>query len=669
MPTSNDKDEFDHATAISREWLIANGIGGYASSTVIGENSRKYHGLLVSSANPPVDRRVLLSSLDEEIVIEGEVFRLAVHSYPDTLYPSGFQYLERFSAFPLPTFEYRVGNVKLIKTVFMVHGTNTTVVRYRIFNTSKQDFVLRILPLVANRGFHELRKAEDVSFTEVSTDKGIDIGFNLVEDDVLLQMRSNMKFKRDSHWYYNFQYEMERERGEAYQEDLYNPGYFEKHIADNVCEVYVVASDDLPDEMDSGYVFDLASSLELVNFEYEKGLSRQKDLLDNCSFNDNLAKKLFVAADTFIVQRSSTNSHSIIAGYHWFADWGRDAMISLPGLTLVTGRFGDAKEILKTFSENCSDGLIPNRFSDDGISAPDYNTVDASLWFIHSVGRYYSYTKDLRTVREMWNTVVSIIHSYKNGTSYGIQMDADGLIEHKGQLTWMDAKIGDQEITPRAGKVCEINALWYNALCTAIRLGELIGEETAEFHEIVELVKSNFSNVFWNQEDRCLYDCVSLSEDGTVTNDASVRPNQIFAVSLPYTMLDTDKERMVVEKVKEDLLTPYGLRSLSPDDSRYVGMYGGNHNSRDRAYHNGTVWAWLMGPFVTAYVKVNGHSSLSLEYCRRLLINFEEHLDEAGIDSISEIFDGDSPHRPRGCIAQAWSIAEILRAYIEDINS
>ncbi|MEL4304796.1 amylo-alpha-1,6-glucosidase [Methanococcoides sp. LMO-2] len=669
LPSPPYNDEFDHEAAISREWLITNGTGGYASSTVIGENSRKYHGLLVASANPPVDRRVLLSSLDEELIIEGEVFRLAVHSYPDTLYPSGFQYLERFSAFPLPTFEYRVGNVKLIKTVFMVHGTNTTVVRYRIFNTARQDIVLRILPLVANRGFHELRKAEDASFTEVSIDTGADVGSNLVDDDVLLQLRSNMKFKRDSHWYYNFQYEMERERGEAYQEDLYNPGYFEEHIVDNVCEFYVVASDDLPDEMESEHILDPALALELVNFEYEKELSRQKDLLDKYSFNDDLAKKLSVAADSFIVQRRSTDSHSIIAGYHWFADWGRDAMISLPGLTLVTGRFSDAKEILRTFSENCSDGLIPNRFSDDGISAPDYNTVDASLWFIHSVGRYYSYTKDLRTVREMWKTVVSIIHNYKNGTSYGIRMDDDGLIEHEGQLTWMDVKIGDQEITPRAGKACEINALWYNALCTAIRLGELIGEETAEYLEIAELVKSNFIGVFWNPEDRCLYDCVSVNEDGTVTNDASVRPNQIFAVSLPYTMLDTDKERLVVEKVKVDLLTPYGLRSLSPNDNRYVGMYGGDHNSRDRAYHNGMVWAWLMGPFITAYVKVNGNSLLSLEYCRQLLSDLECHLDEAGIGSISEIFDGDSPHRPRGCIAQAWSVAEILRAYIEDINS
>lgn len=661
-------DEFDHVNAISREWLVTNGIGGYASSTVIGENSRKYHGLLVASANPPVDRKVLLSSLDEELIIEGQLSRLAVHSYPDTLYPSGFQYLERFSAYPLPTFEYRVRNIKLIKTVFMVHSKNTTVVKYSILNPDNEDIVFRILPLVANRGFHELRKPGDVSFTEVSIDTGVDIGFNLVENDVLLQMRSNMKFKRNSHWYYNFQYEMERERGDAYQEDLYNPGYFEEHITDNVCEFYVVASDNLPDEMESEHILDPVSALELINFEYEKELSRQKDLLDKCSFNDDLAKKLFVAADSFIVQRSSADSHSIIAGYHWFADWGRDAMISLPGLTLVTGRFDDAKEILRTFAENCLDGLIPNRFSDDGISSPDYNTVDASLWFIYTLGRYYSYSKDLRNIREMWNTVISIIHNYKKGTSYGIRMDHDGLIIHDGQLTWMDVKIGDEEITPRAGKTCEINALWYNALCTAIHLGDLMGKDTTEFYEIAALVKSNFTGVFWNQEDRCLYDCVYVNDEGAVTNDASVRPNQIFAVSLPYTILDADKERMVVEKVKEDLLTPYGLRSLSPNDSRYVGMYRGDRNSRDHAYHNGTVWPWLLGPFITAYVKVNGKSSLSLEYCRELLSDLEYHLGEGGIGSISEIFDGDSPHRPRGCIAQAWSVAEILRAYAEDIS-
>ncbi|WP_445475835.1 amylo-alpha-1,6-glucosidase [Methanococcoides methylutens] len=655
-PSATYNGEFDHASAISREWLVTNGIGGYASSTVIGENTRKYHGLLIASANPPVDRRVLLSSLDEEIRVGDEIYRLATHSYPDTLYPSGFEYLDRFSASPLPTFEYSIRNIKLIKTIFMVYGQNTTVVKYKVFNPDNEDIVFRILPLVTNRDFHHLGKAEDISFSEIHYPTGVKLG----TDGVLLQLRSNMQYRRKPYWNYNFEYEIERERGEAYQEDLYNPGYFEKQIHEPASELYVVASDSILKREDIDQ--------EFVNSGYQRELLRQKSLQDHCNLKGDFTQKLVNAADSFIVQRSSTSSRSIIAGYHWFADWGRDAMISLPGLTLVTGRFNDAKEILTTFSENCSGGLIPNRFSDDGISLPDYNTVDSSLWFIHSLGQYYSYTKDVKFVRNMWDTVVSIVDNYIEGTLYGIRMDGDGLIEHEGQLTWMDAKIGDQEITPRAGKACEINALWYNALCIVIQLGEMLGEDTGQYHEIAQLAKSNFADTFWNQEDLCLYDCVSLNEDMSISKDATVRPNQIFAVSLPYTMLDHEKKMMIVEKVKEDLLTTYGLRSLSPKDSRYTGRYRGDRDCRDRAYHNGTVWAWLLGPFVTAFVNVNNKSPLSLEYCRRLLVHFEAHLDEAGIGTISEIFDGDLPHRPRGCISQAWSVAEVLRAYVEDVN-
>ncbi|SES83836.1 glycogen debranching enzyme, putative [Methanococcoides vulcani] len=655
-PSATYNGELDHTSAISQEWLITNGIGGYASSTVIGENSRKYHGLLIASANPPVDRRVLLSSLDEEIIAGDEVYRLATHRYPDTLYPSGFEYLDRFSASPLPTFEYSIRNIKLIKTIFMVYGQNTTVVRYKLFNPDNEDIVFRILPLVTNRDFHQIGKAGVISFSEIHDPTGI----QLRTDDGLLQLRSNMHYRQEPYWNYNFEYDSERERGEAYQEDLYNPGYFEKQIHEPASEVYVVASDSILKKKDIDH--------EFVNSGYERELVRQKGLQDRCNLKGDFTQKLVNAADSFIVQRRSTGSESIIAGYHWFADWGRDAMISLPGLTLVTGRFNDAKDILTTFSEHCSGGLIPNRFSDDGLSPPDYNTVDASLWFIHSLGRYYSYTKDVKFVRKMWDTVVSIIQNYIEGTLYGIRMDEDGLIAHEGQLTWMDVKIGDQEITPRAGKACEINALWYNALCIAIQLGEILGANTKHYSEIAQLAKSNFTETFWNPKDLCLYDCVSVNEDMSVSKDAAVRPNQIFAVSLPYTMLDHEKKMMIVEKVKEDLLTPYGLRSLSPKDSRYNGRYRGDRDSRDRAYHNGTVWAWLLGPFVTAYAKVNNKSPLSLEYCRRLLVNFEAHLDEAGIGTISEVFDGDSPHRPGGCISQAWSVAEILRAYVEDVN-
>ena len=394
----------------------------------------------------------------------------------------------------------------------------------------------------------------------------------------------------------------------------------------------------------------------------------KKNLADSCAFKDVFSQKLVKASDSFIVKRSSTGSCSIIAGYHWFADWGRDAMISLPGLTLVTGRFDDARDILKTFAKNCSKGLIPNRFADNPTDLPSYNSVDASLWFIHALGRYYNYTQDAEFIVDMWHVVENIMEKYQQGTSFGIGMDEEGLLKHEGQLTWMDAKIGDYEVTPRSGKACEINALWYNALCTAAHLAETIDRNPLTYHELSHSVKESFNKYFWNPYLECLYDCIPVKDNNINENDKSVRPNQVFALSLPFTMLNRKKEKLILKKITEELLTPYGLRSLSQNDIRYSGRYEGDQVSRDRAYHNGTVWPWLMGPFVTAHTKVHKKSEPSIEYCRQLLLNFEPHLAEACIGTISEVFDGDFPHKPGGCISQAWSVAEILRAWVEDLN-
>lgn len=641
----------DDADGTGREWLITNGIGGYASSTAIGLNTRKYHGLLVASLNPPVDRKVLLSSLDEEITCGDDVYRLAVHKYPGTVYPEGFRYLQCFSAGETPVFEYLAGDVKLEKKVFMARGRNATLIRYTLSNPDKTDILFRVSPLVTNRDFHTVQREGEMFFGQKPSESGMEIESN----GLVLRLDSNLYYHEEPDWYYNFQYCVERERGQSFEEDLFSPGYFEFETGNKTSSLYIAASA-RPSGINDRY----------DQRVFERETERQKKLSDACIFKDVFSQRLAKAADSFLVQRSSTGSCSVIAGYHWFADWGRDAMISLPGLTLVTGRFEEARDILTTFASNRSGGLIPNHFPDSAGSPPAYNSVDASLWFIHALGRYYSYTLDAGFIGEMWPAVEEITDKYRQGASSGIGMDDDGLIRHGGQLTWMDVKIGAREITPRNGKACEINALWYNALCTAALLAETIGEDSEEYNVTACTVKKNYDRQYWNAETGCLYDCIPAESHDIGEKDASVRPNQVFAISLPFTMLDRKKEKLILKKIEEELLTPYGLRSLSPYDRRYTGKYEGNQASRDRAYHNGTVWPWLLGPFVTAYTKVHGKSSR--QYCRELLLNFEPHLDEAGLGSISEVFDGDSPHRPGGCISQAWSVAETLRAWVEDLE-
>jgi predicted glycogen debranching enzyme len=366
------------------------------------------------------------------------------------------------------------------------------------------------------------------------------------------------------------------------------------------------------------------------------------------------------------VKNPPSGENTVIAGYHWFSDWGRDTMISIPGLLLIPRRFEEARSILKNFSRHCQRGLIPNAFLALG-GKPIYNTVDASLWFIHTVGRYFAYTKDFLFLWDVWDTVDSIIDNYRKGTDFGIEMDSDYLIRQGPQLTWMDAKIGERAVTPRAGKACEINALWYSALKTASNLGTLLGKNISPYESLAAGVASNFEDAFWNPETNCLFDLVFFDEAGNEVKDPAIRPNQIFSVSLPYTMLSPEKEKAIVDRVEKDLLTPFGLRTLSTDHPLYKGHYHGDTVTRDAAYHNGTAWPWLLGAYVKAYRKVHNYSKQSLEEMRALLQGFDVHLETAGVGTISEVFDGDYPYSPGGCIAQAWSVAEILRAYVEDV--
>ncbi|MCZ6678284.1 MAG: glycogen debranching enzyme N-terminal domain-containing protein [Candidatus Poribacteria bacterium] len=663
--------QFDHqicrdfAAAIQKEWLETNGIGGYASSSIVGANTRRYHGLLVAATQPPVGRRVLLSKLEETVCIGDEHYELSCNQYPGIVHPQGYKFLQAFTPSPLPTWEYAIQDIVLEKLLWMVNGQNTTVLTYTLRAGAPIQLCLR--PLIAGRDHHSLHYENAGIQTHVEAIDGNTVQIVPYDSPSTLYLHSSVgEFQSDSAcWYKNFEYPVEAARGFDAHEDLYSPGEWVVQLESGET-VAIIASTEPPNEE--------WESMRNVEIDRRKGIvhralhnrgdgsTRKGDVPGG---KDDFLETLTLAADQFLIQRGEER-HSIIAGYHWFTDWGRDAMIALPGLTLVTGRYEIAQGILRAFAQHCDQGMLPNRFPDVA-DEPEYNTVDATLWFFYAVAKYLEYTDDLDFIRdELWETLVDIIQWHLRGTRYNIRMGTDSLISagmEGVQLTWMDAKIGDWVVTPRHGKPVEINALWYNALKVMEGLIQRLGDAGAstEYAKLARTAQVNFNERFWNAEANCLYDCI----DGEMP-DASIRPNQIFAISLPHSVLSEERHRPVLDVVTRDLLTPVGLRSLSPNDEQYVGYYGGDPYHRDSAYHQGTVWGWLIGPFVTAYMKVNGKTSQSREAAKQFLAAFGGHLKEAGVGSISEIFDGDKPHTPRGCIAQAWSIAEVLRAYAED---
>ena len=654
-------------SAVKKEWLETNGMGGYASSTIIGVNTRGYHGLLIAATRPPLGRELLLAKMEETLIIGDKRYELSCNQYPGAIYPEGYKYLDSFKLDPFPVFTYIVENTVVEKSVFMVYGRNTTLITYNIIK-SPETATLELRPLIACRDFHgRMHENRDLNMDIRRENRSISIDpcgvrlfmsarveqaaslFNTAQADSFFEE----EFQASGYWYSNLEYMTEAYRGQESHEDLYSPGYFVCTLTQGE-EAVLIASTEDP----SGLEVESARLSEL----------KRRNSVSNAAAGTQHLSDLMAAADQFIVKRSGDNLFSIIAGYHWFGDWGRDTMIALPGLTLVTKRYDIARGILKAFAQYCDRGMIPNRFPEVG-EQPDYNTVDASLWFIYAVKKYLDYTSDLGFIKsELFHVLTQIIQYYISGTRHNIHMDEDSLIyagEAGTQLTWMDAKIGDLVVTPRRGKAVEINALWYNALrfmeSLSLRLGE--GAWSVKCSYLAESARRNFNRIFWNHAENCLYDCI----DGDCY-DAAIRPNQIFAISLPYRLLTEERAEAVLKVVQRELLTPFGLRSLSMKNKGYIGHYGGDQYSRDVAYHQGTVWAWLLGPFITAYINVNGRSREAKEFAEGLLSGFlHDHLWDAGLGTISEIFDGDPPHHPRGCIAQAWSVAEILRAYVEDV--
>jgi len=640
----------DLSQARRKEWLETNGIGGFASSTMAGMNTRRYHGLLVAATRPPVGRTVLLSKIEERLRVGDAIYDLSTNQYPGAIHPNGYGYLSEFRLDPMPTFVYRAGNVLLEKTVFMIQGENSTALRYRLLNNPETDVRLELLPLIAFRDYHSLTHANPSLNREVQTGPAWCAVRPYEGLPNLFLNHDGGAAQSGGDWYHNFEYEEERARGLDYHEDLYNPFALWFNLRERAA--CLIASTEVRD----------AGSFEKVR---EAEVRRRQDLVQGWEASDGFVRDLLLAADQFIVRRGEDRK-TVIAGYPWFTDWGRDTMIALPGLALIPRRFDEAKRILCAFAEHCDRGMLPNRFPDAG-EPPEYNTVDATLWFFQAIYALVTKTGDYAFVRQrLFDTLVDILRWHLSGTRYNIKADRDGLLrsgEPGVQLTWMDAKVGDWVVTPRRGKAVEIQALWYNALRILEHLaGKYQDLETEQLcADLASKACASFNGLFWNSQAGCLYDCI---ENGRP--DAAIRPNQIFAVSLPFSMLPVERMKQVVETVTRDLLTPFGLRSLSPKDPGYRGFYGGDPRRRDGAYHQGTVWAWLMGPYVTARVRANGGTSEARREAAALLTGLRDHLKDAGLGTISEIFDGDPPHAPKGCIAQAWSVAEVLRCIVED---
>ncbi len=631
--------------AIQYEWLETNGLGGWSSSSIIHAHSRRYHGLLVAATKPPAERTVLLSKLDETIVTDDKRIELGCNLYNGgVISPNGNKYLKTFTKKLFPEWVYEAGGIQLKKTIAMLHGENTVVILYDVIKAAN-NFTLELLPLVAARFYHTLQHAGPQMHWDADFENGI---FHTQPDGNLNLFISvpNSLYRHTPKWFYNFKYGVEEYRGLDFTEDLFNHGTISVQL-NKGDKLGIIISTENPAGKN---VYDL--------FKKEK---ERREALLNEQPQDETFLQLVLAADQFIVKRGE-NLKTVIAGYHWFTDWGRDTMISLPGLCLSTGRYEDAKKILSAFAKSVSMGMLPNRFQDNN-EPPEYNNVDGTLWYFVAVHKYLQTSNDKQFVlQEILPVLKDIIDWHFKGTRFNIYATEEGLLysgEEGQQLTWMDARIGTWVVTPRMGKPAEIQALWYNALCIFSELLQMNKEkDAAAFSAKADFAKESFNKFFWFEEGKYLYD--NIDENNNPNKE--IRPNQLFAISLPFALIDDDKKsKAILKVVEENLYTPVGLRSLPKSDTHYVGVYGGDQWHRDSAYHEGTVWSWLLGAYVDALVKTKAPKTK----IKKVIDGFKYHLNEGCIGSVSEIYDADAPHYPRGCVAQAWGVAEWLRVMKE----
>jgi glycogen debranching enzyme len=700
----------DLVAGLRREWLVTNGLGGYASGTLAGINTRRYHGLLVAALAPPVERTVLVGALVEQAEYQGRRYPLSTQEFAGgAIDGHGYRHLESFALDGmLPVWTFALGDALLERRVWMAYGRNTTYVRYHLLRGTG-ELTLEIIPLVTYRGFHSLSRGTGwAPRVEALAEGALVAAFDGARPFSL--RADGGRFTAGGDWWWDFHHREETARGLDDRADLYAVGAFTATLAPGECVALVLSTE--PDvDMDAGR--------SLANVQ-----ARQIELLRRARATEDhpFVRQLVLAADQVLVRRISGAAPSpgppspslraagagegcaeqpllpglpagltdrslcwdepsgeaplsrsagegpgegaavawtVIAGYHWFNDWGRDTMIALPGLTLATGRAEEAADILRGFARYVADGLLPNNFPDSSGQVPGYNTVDATLWYVLAVHTYEQATGDARLGDELLPVLEGIVDRHVRGTRYGIGVDpADGLLragEPGVQLTWMDAKLGDWVVTPRTGKPVEINALWYNVLRCLAALRAARGLDAAGYTAMAERARASFQARFLRPGRASLADVV----DGPDGDDWTARPNQIFAVSLPFPLLEGAAAAAAVAAVGGVLLTSHGLRSLSPDEAAYVADYSGDSWRRDSCYHQGPAWCWLSGAFAEAHFRVHGDAALALSF----LAPFVDHLRDAGLGSISELVDGDPPHLPRGCIAQAWSVAEVLRVW------
>ena len=685
----------DRQQALEREWLITNGIGGFGGASLSGALTRRYHGLLIAALQPPLGRTVLLSKLDEHIEVSGQFFRLDVNEWtsgPASL--SGFFYLERAEfRGTIPTFVYRLPDGFLHKTCWMEYGANTVYVRYEyVAGPEGQPLELGVRPLANCRDYHEDTKGSaDRQFKVTPDDGEASLSSWTVEAWPGAPRWQLVAFDRPAQyrpegaeWFWGFHYRQEQYRGLTADEDLYCLGTWATHLTPGQSVTFV------------GTVEPLEAVARLYPDALERELARQQALLvqsgqaQNSDAYDRLATRLTLAADQFVVGRPDAarpgqlqaDYRTVIAGYPWFSDWGRDTMIALPGLAVVTGRYSEAALILRSFARFVSQGMLPNRFPDpdpnarDGSLRPleesDYNTVDASVWYFDAVQKYLDATGDDDLGRELYPVLADMVRWHVKGTRFGIKVDPlDGLLASGGpglQLTWMDVKIGDWVVTPRSGKPIEISALWYRACRVMENLaGRYAAPEASYYQGLAAKVAANFEKTYWYEAGGYFYDCINPDGQPSGQPDASLRPNQAIALAVAPELVRPELRKAALAVVRDQLLTPYGLRTLNRENPDYKPEYKGGPFERDSAYHQGTVWPWLLGPYALAVLKTGvgepGPDDDLRSGLEALLAPFLDHIDRACVGQVSEVFEAEPPFRPGGCVAQAWSVAQLLEIW------
>ncbi|MBM4255864.1 MAG: glycogen debranching protein [Deltaproteobacteria bacterium] len=628
------------------EWLEADGLGGFASGSVSGIRTRRYHALLLTATAPPTGRFVLVNGFDAWVDTPHGTCSLSSQRYaPDVIHPDGAQRIKSFTIDPWPCWRFELDDGTVIEhELFVCHNTSVVALAWRL-QTPRTGVSLSVRPFFSGRDYHSLHH-ENPAFRFEGTAQGVQRRWQLYPDVPAILTLSNGEYIHQPDWYRNFSYTEERARGLDYTEDLATPGTFRWDMSKGEAILILAA------EGHENGVLPHNTSTENIFTALRTAEKRRRS---------RFPSPLHRAADAYLAQRGT--GKTLVAGYPWFTDWGRDTFIALRGLCLATGRLEEARDILLAWAGTVSEGMLPNRFPDHG-DTPEFNSVDASLWYIIAVHDFLQAVEDKprkasQKVRStLQEAIEAILTGFAKGTRYGIHADADGLLaagEADQQLTWMDARVDGHVITPRIGKPVEIQALWLNALHIASRFA-------THWQELLARGRTAFQQRFWHEAGGYVYDVVDVDHQPGMV-DAAFRPNQIFAVGgLPIALIEGAQAKCIVDAVEQRLWTPLGLRSLAPDDPSYVPHYQGGVWQRDSAYHQGTVWPWLVGPFVEAWVRVRGNTAKAKREAReRFLAPLFQHLDNAGIGHISEIVDGDTPHTPRGCPFQAWSVGEMLR--------